>query len=81
MIKELRDGQIFRMCQRLKKIGVPFISVSLGYTDKDGKKYATFKAHTWAVEKAMHPFNGCNPAFTIWDSKVRGTALIAFQIY
>jgi len=28
----------------------------------------------------MHPFEGCNPDFAIWNTKVRGTAKIAFLI-
>lgn len=80
-ITPIRGGEVFRMCQRLKKACIPFISVTFDYKDAKGNRYATFKADSWAVKKSQHPFEGCSPAFTLWDSKVRGTALIAFKIY
>lgn len=81
------DGQIFRIMQRLKKAAIPVLKMevvrreAISYSDKGKMKwFAIFEADSWAVKKAMHPFEGCNPEFTIWDSKIRGKAKIAFLI-
>lgn len=74
----LNDGQIFKMTQRLKAANIPFNKMHVEYRDK--WHYAMFEANSWAAKKAMHPFEGCNPEFTLWDTKVRGTAFIAFKI-
>ena len=81
------DGQVFRIMQRLKKANIPVLRMKIEYREaischNTSKKswFAIFDADTWAVKKAMHPFEGCNPDFAIWNSKVRGTAKIAFSI-
>ena len=72
------DGYVFILTKRLKKAGIPFISLS--FEKREGKQFAMFNADSWAVKKAMHPFDGCNPDFCIWNSKIRGTATIAFKM-
>ena len=75
---------LFPIMQRLKKAGVPVksyrIENTMFFNDKYKKQYAIFKADSWAVKLAQHPFNGCNPCCTIWNSNIRGTAEIVFRV-
>lgn len=87
-MKIINDGIVFSIMQRLKKSSIPVLKMSIqkmeciDYHNK-GKiaLFAVFDADTWAVKKSMHPFEGCNPDFTIWDSKIHGRAKIAFKLY
>lgn len=77
---------LFSIMQRLKKSGIPVISVKIerrtgvGYNEGRIDWYALCEADTWAVNKAMNHFEGCNPDFALWNTKVRGRAIIAFKI-
>lgn len=87
MEKKQFRGEIFPIMQRLKRANIPVLSVAIekreavDYHNKGELKwYAVFDADCWAAKKAQHPFEGCNPDFTIWDSKIRGKAKIAILI-
>jgi len=79
----INDGTIFKISQRLKAAKIPFDAINFEYREHNCGKYwfAIVTANNWAVRLSQHPFEGCNPDFTIWDSKVRGTAKIAFKIF
>lgn len=82
----LNRGQVFWRAQMLKKAGIPFtranIMIEQPKTDIDtSKHYVMFTCDSWAAKKAMHPFDGVNCDFVIWDSKIRGSAQVAFKLY
>ena len=72
------NGQVFRVMQRLKKVSIPIISLRI--VKRYNGYYAMCLCDSWAAKKAMHPFDGLNIDFSLWDSKKRGTAEIAFKI-
>ena len=81
----MNDGQVFRLAQKLKKANIPFRSVSIRRelpktSIECSKYYILFTCDSWAAKKAMHPLEGVNIDFAIWDAKTRGTAQIAFKI-
>lgn len=81
----MNNGQIFKLAQILKKANIPFLGVSIRRdppkTDVDCSRfYAMFTCDSWAAKKAMHPLDGVNIDFSLWDSKIRGKAQIAFRI-